>query len=57
MPLTMAHIALLDILSDRIITMVGTMKTVPGMTEEEVDAEKKKWEDMSDSEMDRLNDH
>jgi len=55
--LTLAQVALIDILSDRIITMVGIMKTVPGMAEEEVDAEKKKWEDMSDSEMDRLDNH
>ena len=57
MPLTAAHIALIDILSDRIITMMGTLKKVPSMTEEEVDAETKKWEDLSDQEMDELDSH
>lgn len=57
MPITMAQIALIDLISDRIITMVGTMKTVPGMNQEEVDAETAKWENLSDSEMDRLDNH
>lgn len=55
--LTAAHIALFDIVSDRIITMIGTMKTIPGMTEEEVKAETAKWEKLSDDEMDELDTH
>lgn len=57
MAITMAQIALIDLISDRIITMVGTMKTVPGMTEEQVAEETKKWEALSDSEMDELDSH
>ena len=57
MAITMAQIALIDLISDRIITMVGTMKTVPGMTDEQVMAETRKWEALSNSEMDELNTH
>lgn len=54
MPLTMAQIALIDIVSDRIITLVGTMKAVPGMTQEEVDAETAKWQTVADDETDKI---
>ncbi len=57
MALTTAHIALIDILSDRVITAMSTMKQVPGMTDEEVAAETAKWEELSDSEMDKLDGH
>ncbi len=57
MALTMAHIALIDILSDRVITTMSTLKQVPGMTEEEVAAETKKWEDLSDAGMEELDGH
>jgi len=57
MALTMAQIALMDIISDRIITYIGTMKTIPGMDPAQVAAETKKYEDLSDSEMDELNTH
>jgi len=57
MPLTAAHVMLMDVLLDRIITASTTLKTVPGMTEEEVKAETAKWEKMSDSEMGRLEGH
>lgn len=57
MAITMAQIALFDLISDRIITLVGTMKSVPGMSPEQVDAERKKWEALSDSEMEELDSH
>lgn len=57
MPLTTAHIALIDILSDRVITAMTTLKTVPGMTEEQVDAEIKKYEELKTAEMAKLDSH
>ena len=55
--LTAAKIALIDILSNRIITYMTTLKTVPGMDQEQVDAETAKYEDLSDSGMDELDKH
>lgn len=57
MPLTTAHIALIDILTDRVITAMTTLKTVPGMTEEQVDAEIKKYEELKTAEMAKLDSH
>ena len=57
MPLTIAQIALIDILSDKVITTIAALKKVPGMTEEQVDAEIAKWETKSDAEMEKLDGH
>lgn len=57
MPLTQQQIMLMDILSDRIITLINTWHSVPTMTEEQVNVEIAKWETKSDAEMDRLNQH
>ena len=54
MPLTPSHVMLIDLLSDRVITAMTTIKKVPGMTEEEVDAETAKWEALSDIETDEI---
>ncbi len=54
MPLTTSQVLLFDLLSDKVITIMGTMKKVPGMTEEEVDAETAKWEALSDVETDEI---
>jgi hypothetical protein len=57
MSLTLAHIALIDILSDKVITLISTLKRVPEMSEEEVDAETLKWEAKLDEEVEEMNKH
>lgn len=56
MPLTLAQIALIDILSDKLITIIGAINKVPGMTEDEVKAETAKWEQVSDEEVGKIED-
>jgi len=39
------------------LALVSASKVVPGMTEEQVDAETKKWKTLSDEEMAELDSH
>lgn len=55
--LTAAKIALIDILSNRILTYVTTLKSVPGMDQAQVDAETAKYEELSDAGMTELDTH
>lgn len=57
MALTLKHIALLDIISDRILTGITTWQRVPGMTDAEVDAEMMKWKALRKAEMVELEGH
>lgn len=57
MSLTVAQIMLFDLLSDKVISTMDALKRVPGMTEDEVNAEITKWEVKSDNEMDKLDQH
>ena len=49
--MTPGQIALADILSNRIITIIGTLRQVPGMTQEQVDVATAQYEDLKDKEM------
>ncbi len=51
MALTSGQVALFDIITNRIITLTSTLKTVPGMTQEQVDVATKQYEDLKDREM------
>ena len=51
MALTPGQVALFDIITNRIITLTSTLRTVPGMTQEEVDVATKQYEDLKDREM------
>lgn len=55
--LTAAKIALIDILTNRILTYATTLKSVPGMDQAQVDTETAKYEELSDSEMNELDGH
>lgn len=51
MALTLGQVALFDIITNRIITLTSTLKTVPGMTQEEVDVATRQYEELKDKEM------
>jgi len=57
MALTQGQFLLIELLTDRAITALTALKVVPGMTEEQVDAETKKWKTLSDEEMAELDSH
>lgn len=57
MSLTLKQIGLLDLISDRILTGITAWQRVPGMTEEEVDAETAKWTALRKAEMAELDGH
>lgn len=51
MALTPGQIALLDIGSNRLITLLSVLKRVPGMTQEQVDVATAQNKDLLDREM------
>lgn len=51
MALTAGQVALFDIITNRIITLSNSYKTVPGMTQEQVDVATKQYEDIQAKEM------
>ncbi len=57
MALTPEKVALISVLTDRLVTLLSVLKRVPGMTEEEVVAETQLWEDKRAEEMDELESH
>jgi len=57
MALTTAHIMLIDILTDRIITATHTMKRLKDMDEEQVKEETAKWESRKEAAVDAIKNH
>ena len=49
--MTPGQIALVDILSNRIITLISTLNAVPGMAQEQVDVATRQYEELKDREM------
>lgn len=55
--MTPAQIMLLDIITDRIITLTTTVQQIKNMTEQEVDDEIAKWDQRRDDAVDKLKSH
>lgn len=55
--MTPAQIMLLDIITDRIITLTTTVQQIKNMTEQEVDDEIAKWDQRRDDAVDELKSH